>query len=76
MGQYLIYRKTNVMVLEEPDNFGGAKPIADTQSHNIASNDSIIDVDEVKERKDDVYEGEISLEASDNGPVANSSCEV
>ncbi|KAL3716678.1 hypothetical protein ACJRO7_008291 [Eucalyptus globulus] len=76
MGLYLIYRKTNVMVLEEPDNFGGAKPIADSQSHNIASNDSIIDVDEVKERKDDVYEGEISLESSDNGPVANSSCEV
>ncbi|KAL3716679.1 hypothetical protein ACJRO7_008292 [Eucalyptus globulus] len=76
MGLYLINRKMNVMVLEEPDNFCGAKLTGHTQSHNIASNDSIIDVDEVKERKDDVYEGEISLEASDNGPMANSSCEV
>ncbi|KAK3406475.1 hypothetical protein EUGRSUZ_K02671, partial [Eucalyptus grandis] len=56
MGLYLIYRKRNVMVLEEPHYLGGAKPITDTQSCNVASDDVTIDVDEVKERKDDVYE--------------------
>ncbi|KAL3716685.1 hypothetical protein ACJRO7_008298 [Eucalyptus globulus] len=76
MGLYLIYRKRNVMVLEEPDYFGGAMPIVDAQSCIITSSDSVIDVDEVKEGKDDVHEGEKSFEASDNGPVANSSCKV
>ncbi|XP_030475201.2 bidirectional sugar transporter SWEET12-like [Syzygium oleosum] len=76
MGLYLIYRKRNVMVLEEPGYFNGAKPIAGTQSCNIASNDSIIDVYDVKERKDDVHKGEKIFEASDNGPVVNNSCEV
>lgn len=76
MGLYLIYRKRNVMVLEEPHYLGGAKPITDTQSCNVASDDVTIDVDEVKERKDDVYEGEKSFEVSDNGLVVNISCEV
>ncbi|KAF8005821.1 hypothetical protein BT93_K0181 [Corymbia citriodora subsp. variegata] len=76
MGLYLICRKRNVMILEEPDYIGGAQPIAYTQSCNIAPNDSVIDVDEVKDRKDNVHEGEESFEASDNGPVVNSSCEV
>ncbi|KAF8005822.1 hypothetical protein BT93_K0182 [Corymbia citriodora subsp. variegata] len=76
MGLYMIYRKRNAMVLEEPDNFAGAKSIVDAQSCNITSNDSVIEVDEVKDRKDNVHEGEESFEASDNGPVVNSSCEV
>ncbi|KAK3406474.1 bidirectional sugar transporter SWEET12 [Eucalyptus grandis] len=76
MGLYLIYRKRNIMVLEKPDYLGGAKPIANTQSCSIASNDNVIHVDEVKERKEDVHEGEKSSEASDNEQVANSSCEV
>ncbi|XP_030542172.1 bidirectional sugar transporter SWEET12-like [Rhodamnia argentea] len=76
MGLYLTYRRRNVKVMEEPDYFGGAKPIADAQSCNIASNDSIIDVHDVQERKDDAHKDEKSSEASDNGPVVNSSWEV
>ncbi|KAK3406477.1 hypothetical protein EUGRSUZ_K02673 [Eucalyptus grandis] len=42
MGLYLIYRKRNVMVLEEPHYLGGAKPITDTQSCSVASDDVTI----------------------------------